>query len=403
TLGCWQEEEESGIFVPHVVKLASKLTYPTSIDSVRANWILDDQKSCSRIKKKFKNRSRKNRRKVRRNVRLCEQCLLQEGAFTINESSALHPTPSPNQNDENSITPPQENPPIIEQEPRVCTNPCIHVGGTPLASNEDPLSPSVRIINGTRCAVGKSPVVQVFGGPYSCSGVIISPFSVLTAAHCIKWPTFTVIAGGYTENPIRASSFVAHPEFSTEVNFQIEHPDPAMNDIAILRFSSPLSIPPAEVEFQYDLKDQEEAVIAGYGKRDEFESHPAGELSSGCVLIDNDVEEEDFHDLDCVLTGSSLNCDDTNSREIIFNYEADGSLQSPTNTCKGDSGGPLMVFHDNKWKVAGTSSTSDTPGGSSLQCGPNQIVHYSNLSEPSNRDFICTHAPEVRGCNSTLP
>lgn len=212
------------------------------------------------------------------------------------------------------------------------------------------------IINGEKALEPDidSTVAILDGGSVSCSGTLIAPTVVLTAAHCVKvfdpdTKTFnetlaaterTVVAGALRATDPNARAYAVASIRVTGFDGTI-HPDPGNNpeqlgkadDIALLLLESAVSeqastllLPPSRIE--PSLLAGAPLRIAGYGSTDVLLSNQKeGDLYVG------DTELERRNDFE--LLGGRLNTADT---------------------CLGDSGGPAYYLDDGVRHLVGVTS-----------------------------------------------
>jgi len=222
-----------------------------------------------------------------------------------------------------------------------------------------------KIINGKECEIGNSATVEVAmddGWSGSCTGNVITKRRVLTAAHCVADENglvdkVDIIVGD--DQWITASSFVVHPSNPEG--------DAGPFDIAILKFNQDIptqlmKIIDASAQFQVG----ETMIIGGYGYIGEGQN--SGKTNG--------------------LQASKMKLFAATTEEIIAEFDHFGDGPAWGNTCMGDSGGPLKLFRNEKWVLAGVTSY-----GHVQQCGPTDTSGFVNLASPSNRAFIEQHAP----------
>ncbi|OQR73916.1 transmembrane protease serine 9-like, partial [Tropilaelaps mercedesae] len=221
-----------------------------------------------------------------------------------------------------------------------------------------------RIVGGREAAVGAWPwlailFVDVSGNGYKaplCGGALINPTHILTAAHCVNLMgsvlpanRFTVRLGEHDylathdgANPvdIDISRVFSHPRFNNRTY---------LNDIAIMRMRrsvpygqgiAPICIPISTGnDTEYEGRS---ASVAGWG-----ELYYAGPASSILQEVTLPIQALDT-------------CQEAFKRTVIkFNesYLCAGSLQGDRDTCRGDSGGPLMLLNDQgSYTVIGVTS-----------------------------------------------
>lgn len=223
---------------------------------------------------------------------------------------------------------------------------------------------SPRIVNGAVCSsADQSPAVAIryFGGAY-CTGSLVTPDVVITAAHCLEdadCSQMTVhAAGGGSSRSV--DNCIAHPDW-------VGTGDITNNDVAILFLSGNLSgVNLVKVYQNNDFEVGENVVMAGYGR--------------------NEDNDENLRAVFNVISSFST---ERISTEYIQGENGKGT------TCNGDSGGPLYVLRNNEWQLVGTTSN-----GSATDCAlpgaeDSDTSNWANLTSASNINFIAQNTDGV--------
>jgi secreted trypsin-like serine protease len=214
------------------------------------------------------------------------------------------------------------------------------VGGTVAVSHSWPSQAYVTICKGSSC--------------YLCGGTLIDRTTVLTAAHCIEGPTYTytVYLGIQDTNTIRtgnispgvkmvASRVTPHENYDS---------DTTMNDIAILKFSTPVTlsnfIQPACLPTSQSAtfpSANSPAWVVGWGTTSSGGSTSNLLKNVKITTYDGTQFCKDYYP---VNWGQQICAGD------YYNGGKD--------TCQGDSGGPLYILNTlngkNKYILAGITS-----------------------------------------------
>jgi secreted trypsin-like serine protease len=223
-------------------------------------------------------------------------------------------------------------------------------------------STTAKIVNGTQCGtLNKSPVVVILrntpdGKTGLCSGTMLSPNKVLTAAHCLDGASSVDILFGTTTDKfafVTASSWNIHPTFA-RANF--------LDDVGIVHSPVSIPVPNLPILTSNAPKIGDKVSIFGYG------------ATSGGASVDGK------------LRVGSMTIGGVDNNRIYAYFDA-----SSSNTCSGDSGGPMLLQVDGQQAIVGTTSY-----GSSTNCSVGELSAFANLQSPATQNFIRSVAPDAR-------
>ena len=219
------------------------------------------------------------------------------------------------------------------------------------------------------------------GGDYFCTGTLIAPRVVLTAAHCLESITASEVEVGFktltglnvpNDRRVGVTRLISHSDYGWDRPETHESGLSEVNDIAALVLSSAIDQPttPVLAQNQVDqvLTVNTDLVISGFGINN-LETGTSGVLHVGTVPLAA-----------------------KNQHELLA-----GQRGNETDTCNGDSGGPVYLEQNGQRVLVGV--TSRASGYAQINCGDQGIYTLA----PSYLDWINTNIPEAAegGSNPT--
>ena len=218
-------------------------------------------------------------------------------------------------------------------------------------------SAAIDVVNGVECSSTNSAVVllnvkdsagQQAG---SCTGTVIAPRAILTAAHCLPAIAASVRVFLGSGPELIASSFAAFPGYKDT--------DGTTRDVGVVLMGQDIGRTPVPLLLSRDAQVGENAILVGWGKGSI--SLPAATLRAGITTI---------------AAVSSL----------VLQTSFSNTFSS---VCQGDSGGPILLSEGGVWSVAGVISANET-----LACafGDN---FYANIRHPEISAFVLGRVPDA--------
>ena len=263
-------------------------------------------------------------------------------------------------------------------------------------------APAQAVVGGKPVPAGKFPYVanvQIMGA-FGCTGTLIAPQWVMTAGHCgsatgslsqglvptpVAWPAGayhlvlgSVYADGHGGEQHNVSQVLVDSDYIVT--------NGTGNDVTLMKLDSPSKIAPMKIAALGDRSSWKAgalATIAGFGTTSESSSAPPDQMQFAQVPITSDD--------DCAKaypSGLSELADDGSFDPKTM--VCAGYPQGGTDTCEGDSGGPLLAsVGDGVQRLVGATSF----GAGCAQAGKPGV--YARVAEGPIRNWIKTVVPQA--------
>jgi V8-like Glu-specific endopeptidase len=218
------------------------------------------------------------------------------------------------------------------------------------------VSGSTSIVNGAECPATNSSVVllnmkDASGAQNgSCTGTVIAPRAILTAAHCLPSATASINVFLGTGPQQATATFAAHPNYRES--------NSTAYDVGVVLMPADIGRAAVPLLVSRDARVGETAILIGWGKD---ATGVTSTLRAGSATI-------------TAVTALTLQTTYTTSASSV---------------CQGDSGGPILLQEGGAWAVAGVISANST-----LACSYGDNF-YANLRQAEIQSFVLDRVPDA--------
>ena len=208
-------------------------------------------------------------------------------------------------------------------------------------------SPAGAVVDGRDTDIAETPyqVALLFDGGHGCGGSIVSDRVVVTAAHCTEGElveSLSILAGATDLDDegqrIAVQALIEHPGYSST----------QLGDVAVLVLAEPLEfndrVQPIALATDDEVRSATTGIVSGWGALSESEEEGSPDTLQSAVVP---MVSDEVCEISLGIDGATETC-------------AGGT---GTDSCYGDSGGPLAIEVDGEPRLAGITSWGDECGG----------------------------------------
>jgi V8-like Glu-specific endopeptidase len=210
-----------------------------------------------------------------------------------------------------------------------------------------------------------------------CTGTLIAPNWVVTAAHCLKDQPTELVAfyvgkdgNGFGGTVYPAAELIYHPRYTAETN-----PGAVLYDIGLVKLKTPVPATAAK-PYPYNrdgLKKGSKVTFIGYGATGAPMQMPVGAGTKRRTAVNIDRVDD-----------------------LTYSLKFEG-----TGVCFGDSGGPGLSDFEGETRVISVVSTGN--GCAGAECDPCNEAGSNHTRVDTFSDWIASHiGDEFPHCNDDL-